>query len=79
MTDSFADKEGNKVSAKYYGMGAEFPMEMQIRVTFEEQKGKTKLIVKHSDVKNISKTELGDMQQGWNESLDKLAELLAKS
>ena len=79
MTDSFADTEGNIVSATYYGMGAEFPMEMQIMVTFEEQNGKTKLIVKHSDVKNISETELKDMQQGWNESLDKLADLLAKS
>lgn len=79
MTDSFADKEGNKVSATYYGMGSEFPMEMQIKATFAEQNGRTKLIVKHSDVKNISETELNDMQQGWNESLDKLAELLAKS
>jgi uncharacterized protein YndB with AHSA1/START domain len=79
MTDSFADKEGNTVPATHYGMDADFPMEMQIMVTFEEQNGKTKLIVKHSDVTNINETELNDMQQGWNESLDKLAELLAKS
>lgn len=79
MTDSFADKEGNKVAATYYEMGAEFPMEMQIKVTFEEQSGKTKLILKHSDVSSISEAELKDMQQGWDESLDKLAELLAKS
>jgi len=79
MTDSFADKEGNTVSATYHGLSSNFPMEMQIMVTFEEQNGKTKLIVKHSDVTNISETELNDMQQGWNESLDKLSELLAKS
>lgn len=79
MTDSFADNDGNKVAATYYGMGAEFPMEMQIMVTFEEQQGRTKLIVKHSDVKNIGETELNDMQQGWNESLDKLADLLVKT
>lgn len=79
MIDSFADKEGNKVSATYYGMGAEFPTEMQILVILEEQNGRTKLILKHSDVINISETELNDMQQGWNESFDKLAELLAKS
>lgn len=79
MTDSFADKEGNTVSATYYGMGADFPREMSITVTFEEQDNKTKLIVKHSDIKGLSETELNDMQQGWNESLDKLAELLAES
>ena len=79
MTDSFADKEGNTVSATYYGMGADFPREMLITVTFEEQDKGTKLIVKHSDIKGLSETELNDMQQGWNESLDKLAELLAKS
>ena len=79
MTDSFADKEGNTVAPTYHGLSSNFPMEMQIVVTFEEQSDKTKLIVKHSDVTNISETELNDMQQGWNESLDKLAELLVKS
>ena len=79
MTDSFADKEGNTVPATHYGMGADFPMEMQIRVTFEEEGNKTKLTLNHSDVTNLSETELSDMRQGWNESLDKLAELLAKS
>ena len=78
MTDSFADKDGNKVSATYYGMESGFPMEMQINVTFEERGNKTKLILKHSDVENLSETDLNDMTQGWNESLDKLAELLRK-
>ncbi|MGB9980431.1 SRPBCC family protein [Methanobacterium sp.] len=79
MTDSFADNEGNAVPATHYGMGADFPMEMQIMVTFKEQNGKTKLIVKHSDIRKLSEAELNDMQQGWNESLDKLAELLTRS
>lgn len=78
MTDSFADKEGNKVSATEYGLSEGFPIELLIKVTFEEQEGKTKLTLKHSDVTNLSETELSDMHQGWNESLDKLAELLAK-
>ena len=78
MTDSFADKEGNKVSATHYGMSSSFPMEMQIMVKFEEEGDKTKFTLKHSDVKNLSETELNDMTQGWNESLDKLAEYLAK-
>ncbi|MGZ7047256.1 MAG: SRPBCC family protein [Methanobacterium sp.] len=78
MTDSFADKEGNKVSATHYGLGEDFPMEMQIKVTLEEEGDKTKLTLKHSDVTNLSEAELSDMKQGWNESLDKLAEYLAK-
>ena len=78
MTDSFADKAGNIVPATEYGVGKGFPMEMRIKVNFEEQNGGTKLTIKHSDVQNISKTALGDMQQGWNESLDKLAEYFSK-
>lgn len=78
MTDSFADKEGNMVSASYYGLSSDFPMEMQITVTFEEQEGKTKLTLKHSNVEGINEKDLSDMQQGWNESFDKLADILAK-
>ncbi|MGZ7047748.1 MAG: SRPBCC family protein [Methanobacterium sp.] len=78
MTDSFADKEGNKVSATHYGLGEDFPMQMLIKVTLEEEGDKTKFTLEHSDVKNLSDTELKDMTQGWNETLDKLAEYLAK-
>lgn len=78
MTDSFADKEGNTVPPTYYGMDADFPGEMLITVTFEERDNRTKLIVKHSNIKGLSEAGLNDMQQGWGESLDKLAELLAE-
>jgi uncharacterized protein YndB with AHSA1/START domain len=78
MTDSFANKEGNMVPASYYGLSPDFPMEMKITVTFKEQEGKTKLTLKHSDVKSLNDTDLNDMQQGWNESFDKLADIMAK-
>ncbi len=69
-TDNFADKDGNVVSAKQYGMSREFP-ELTLTVTFEEQDGKTKLTLRHEGF------PVGDevgAEQGWNQSLDKLAE-----
>lgn len=77
-TDSFADKEGNMVPASYYGLSTDFPREMKITVTFKKQEGKTKLTLKHSNVKNLNETDLNDMRQGWNESFDKLDDVLAK-
>lgn len=76
MTDSFADEQGNVVPATHYGMSPEFPLEMVITVKFEDQKGRTKLTLKHSGIEGISDTDRGDMQQGWSQSLDKLAESL---
>lgn len=76
-TDSFADQEGNVVPASHYGMSADFPLEMLVTVTFEEQGGKTKLTLKH-----VGLPAGGDRdgaQQGWSESFDKLAEVLAKA
>ena len=76
-TDSFADENGNVVSATYYGFGSEFPREMQVIVTLEEEEeGKTTLTLKHAGIKNLNETHLDNMEQGWNESLDKLAEYL---
>lgn len=77
MTDSFADKEGNTVPASHYGLGEGFPLEMLITVTFEEHEGKTRLILRHSGIGGISATDRDNMQQGWNQSIDKLAEYLA--
>jgi len=78
MTDSFADKEGNIVRATHYGLSAGFPLDMQIRVILEEQEGKTKLTLKHAGIADIKEIDRSDMEQGWNQSLDKLAELLTK-
>lgn len=74
-TDSFADEHGNPVPASHYGMTADFPMEMLVTVTFEDLGGKrTRLTLRHE---GMPAGEMGEMAgQGWNESLDKLAESL---
>jgi uncharacterized protein YndB with AHSA1/START domain len=78
MTDSFADKEGNTVPASYYGMSGDWPLEMLVTVMFEEQEGKTKLTLKHSGIEGISATDRDNMEQGWSQSFDKLAEYQEK-
>jgi uncharacterized protein YndB with AHSA1/START domain len=77
-TDSFADAQGNVVPATHYGMGADFPLEMQVTVTFEEYQGnKTKMTLRHVGL------PVGEMSEqtgaGWNESFDKLVEALRKA
>jgi uncharacterized protein YndB with AHSA1/START domain len=68
--DSFADEEGNAVSASYYGMGNDIPFGMTVTVTFEDMSGKTKMTLRHE---GIPAGEMSEMTvQGWNESFDKL-------
>jgi uncharacterized protein YndB with AHSA1/START domain len=73
-TDSFADEKGNVVPASHYGLSADFPLELQVTVTFEDYDGKTKVTLKHVGL------PVGEMSEqtkaGWNESFDKLAESL---
>ena len=70
-TNCFADADGNIVSATYYGMPADIPLEMHVLVTFEDHDGKTKLPLTHA---GLPAGEMSDMtSQGWNESFDKLA------
>lgn len=76
-TDSFADAEGNVVPATYYDMSAGFPQEMLVRVTFEEVGGKTKVTLTHVGLP--SGEDFDNCRAGWNESFDKLAEVLAKA
>lgn len=70
-TDSFADAEGNVVPASYYGMDDDFPLELKVTITFEDQDGKTKMTLIHQGI------PAGEMKEqttaGWNESFDKLA------
>ena len=77
MTDSFADERGNPVPPSYYGMGDDSPLELLVTVTFEEQDGKTRLTLRHSGIESFSETDVENMEQGWSESFDKLAEALA--
>jgi uncharacterized protein YndB with AHSA1/START domain len=74
VTDSFADSEGNVVSATEYGM-PEMPLELQVTVTFEDLgDGKTKMTLRHVGFPEGEMSEMAGA--GWNESFDKLAESL---
>jgi uncharacterized protein YndB with AHSA1/START domain len=75
-TDSFADEKGTVVPATHYGMSADFPLELLITVNFEEQEGKTILTLRHSGLPPGE--DFDNCRIGWNESLDKLADVLAK-
>lgn len=80
VTDSFADEKGNIVSPKYYGMKG-FPRKMLITVHFEEiedpeQGRRTKMTLTHSGIVSISETDHNNMEQGWNQSFNKLNEVL---
>ena len=74
-TDSFADEKGNVVPATYYGMTDDLPLEMLVAVTLEDIGGKTRMVLRHE---GMPEGEMGKSASiGWNESLDKLAEILA--
>ena len=75
VTDSFADEHGNVVPPTQYGMSADFPSEMLITLTLEDQQGQTRLTLKHAGY-GLSDKDLDDMEQGWRESFDKLDEVL---
>ena len=71
-TDSFADENDNVVPASHYGMDGDFPLELQVTVTFEEQDGKTVMTLRHA---GFPPGQMADLAAaGWNQSFDKLAE-----
>ena len=73
-TDNFADAEGRVVPASYYGMKADYSQEMVYTVMFKEQGGKTRLTLKYVGIPPGEDLEMA--QDGWIQSLDKLAEYL---
>ncbi len=75
-TDSFADKDGNVVPSSHYGM-ENFPLELEVTVTFEDFRGRTRMTLTHAGIENIDRKMREDMNQGWNQSFDKIAENLA--
>jgi len=70
--DSFADEKGNVVPATHYGM-SDFPLELQVTVTFEKDDGRTKMVLRHVGIPPAMR-EMCEL--GWNQSFDKLAESL---
>ena len=74
VTDSFADEKGSIVPASQYGMTGDWPLELVVTLSFETQDGKTKFTLQHA---GIPAGEMRDMTKvGWNESFDKLADVL---
>jgi uncharacterized protein YndB with AHSA1/START domain len=76
-TDSFADEKGNIVPATYYGMDDDTPLELLITLIFEDQDGKTKMIMRHDGFPEGEHRKMAEI--GWSESFDKLAEILISS
>jgi uncharacterized protein YndB with AHSA1/START domain len=75
VTDSFADEKGNVVPSSHYGMEG-FPLEMLVTFEFEEVNGKTKMTLTHSGLENVDEKMREGMAQGWNESFDKVVEIV---
>ena len=71
-TDSFADEKGNVVPASDYGIEDDFPLELQVTVTFKGRNGKTVMNLRHAGFPPGPVAEM--TATGWNESFDKLAE-----
>ena len=71
--DSFADREGNIVPASYYGLSEGWPLESEVVTTFEDMDGRTKLTIRQAGVPGA---DLENAVAGWNESLDRLADVL---
>jgi uncharacterized protein YndB with AHSA1/START domain len=73
-TDSFANPDGNPVPPSYYGMKGDQVIEMAIQVRLEDDGGKTRLTLEHCGLP--AGEMLDQSREGWNQSLDKLAECL---
>lgn len=77
-TDTFADAEGNPVEPARYGMSSNWPSEAQVTMTLAEHEGKTRLVLRHA-VGSALDSERAMCQQGWTESLERLAGYVAKA
>ncbi|HWF03994.1 MAG TPA: SRPBCC domain-containing protein [Candidatus Angelobacter sp.] len=69
--DNFADEQGNIVPASHYGLPDDWPAQIMVTVTLEEENGKTKMTVRQQGVPSGMMSEM--TSQGWNGSFDKLA------
>jgi uncharacterized protein YndB with AHSA1/START domain len=76
-TDTFSDEKGNPVSPQEYGMSPDWPDEALLTVTFDEQGDRTRFTLHHAPLKPGPERDM--CEQGWNETLDKLEDYLAKA
>lgn len=83
-TDYFSDEQGNKISPVDYGQDPNSPSEMKVVITFEDADpptggGKTKLTITYPKPETEEQFQAmlkSGMKEGWNSSLDKLAQSL---
>ena len=80
-SDYFSDEKGNKLDPTAYGQDKDFPSELPtMTVLFEKvDNNKTKLSIIYPKPKSKKVLEAmlkSGMEEGWNSSLDKLAEVL---
>ncbi len=79
-TDYFSDENGNMLDPTAYGQSSDAPREMTITVLFEEiEKGKTRLSITYMKPETEAQYQAmlkSGMTEGWNSSLNKLAEAL---
>lgn len=73
-TDSFSDEVGNVVPATYYGLSPDYALASTMRVSFEDLGVKTRITLRYSGAPIGKDRE--NMIIGWNQSFDKLAELV---
>jgi uncharacterized protein YndB with AHSA1/START domain len=79
VTDYFSDKDGNKLSPADFGLSADFPAESVMTITFTDEGDKTKLSITYPLPDSAASREAiisSGMEQGWNQSLNKLGEAL---
>lgn len=69
--DNFADAQGNIVPASHYGLPGDWPSQIVVTVTLEEENGKTKMTMRQQGIPSGMMSEM--TSQGWNGSFDKLA------
>lgn len=80
ISDGFSDEKGNRVPASYYGMDPNWPLEMRVEATFKDAgPNKTEFTLRYPDISRINEKDLNDMNEGWNQSLDKLEEIFKQN
>ena len=75
FTDLFSDATGSTVSAATYGFGADWPEEPVVRVTFEDEAGKTRLTIRGGV--SVEAAERYGAKDGWTSSIEKLDALVS--
>jgi uncharacterized protein YndB with AHSA1/START domain len=68
-SDSFSNEKGDIIPASALNMPGNWPLELQVTVTFEQTAGKTKMVLEHV---GLPPEIYDDCQTGWQQSFDKL-------